>query len=98
MIRDSRRRSQPRRLPGIPGRLALAPQFVQVLIIPAVVHRLPEAIVQVSHQLAVVGQLRERAVLEDEVWIILETFKDLAAQNEITSTDPAPREQRLLVE
>src|SRR4051812_43356358 len=51
-------------LPDFPGRLALGHDRVQLLLILERVHRLPEAVVLVRHQLTLLDQPVERLVHE----------------------------------
>jgi len=78
--------------------VAPAPQIIQILVISAVIHRLPEAVVQVGHQLAVTGQPDEWFLLEDQAGILGQTIEDRPVHDEEPAVDAAARDQRLLIE
>src|ERR671913_172734 len=50
-------------LPGLPGRVARLPELLEQLAIAQRIHALPEIVVAVGHQLALVGESLERVLL-----------------------------------
>src|SRR5882724_6787319 len=77
-----------RSLPHLPRRAAGVPHIFQQLPLPISVHRLPEAVVPVHHQLSIRRQPLKRLSLEAEVLPIIEVAIDkLALEHEEASVD-----------
>src|SRR6266700_6849162 len=82
--------------PGLPGRSARRPKFVQVLVLAVSVHRMEEPFGSVGHQLLVACKTFQRLPLKDAI-VAFQVVEDLSIKNEEARTGPA-LELRLLNE
>src|SRR5205823_1656257 len=64
--------------PGVPGRLAAAPQIVQQMVITAAIHAMPESVVDVRRQFAVVSQPGQRVAFKEQVVAVGQSFDETA--------------------
>src|SRR5262249_19801043 len=68
--------------PGLPGRSSFVPELVQITVVAAAVHRVPETLVPVGHQLVVACKFMKRLALEREEFIVLEAVEEPAVEDE----------------
>ncbi len=74
-----------------------APQRLEVVHVAQRVHRLPEALVPVGHQLAVRGEPLERAALPERL-VVGNEIEHVGREDEEAAVDPALADLRLLLE
>src|SRR5581483_1056921 len=86
--------AEPGRVPVVPGSRAGIPQFVQVTVLAAIIHRVPEAVVLEGGQLAVAGELYQRLLLQYQVGRFVQAVEKAAVEDEETAVDPAAGEER----
>ena len=84
-------------VPALPGSLALLQQILQHLLLADVVHTLPEAFVNIRHQLSVLNQIVQRIVLED-AGIVSQVIEDLWLEHHVAGIDGHPVVGILLAE
>src|SRR5206468_2209370 len=78
-----------RLLPDLPGSLALVPEAVQVLELAVGIHRLPEGVVPVGHEVVVAGELFQGAFLHHTSRIVRQIVEKLAPEDEKPPADAA---------
>jgi hypothetical protein len=72
-----------------PGHFSTLDHFFQNLPVTKGVHRPPEALVFVGHELAVFHQASEG--LQDELFAFFDVIEDFVSEDEISAVDPDPR-------
>src|ERR1035438_2833405 len=75
--------------PGLPRRLALAPDFVQILVLAVGVHGEEESVVLVRDQLALACEPLHGASLKGDGVVVLNVVEHLAVAHEVSGTDPS---------
>src|SRR5271166_5510124 len=81
--------------PRFPRRLARVPELLQMTLVAQRVHRLPEALMVVHRQLAIVREPLERLPLPHRV-VAVDVVADLRVEHEKAAVDPAAVADRLL--
>ena len=71
------------------GHFSALDHFFQNLPVTKGIHRPPEALVFVGHELAVFHQATEG--LQDELFAFFDVVEDLVSEDEISAVDPDPR-------
>src|ERR1035438_621106 len=75
--------------PGLPRRLALAPDFVQILVLAVGVHGEEESVVLVRDQLALAREPLHGTSLKGDGVVVLNVVEHLAVAHEVSGTDPS---------
>src|SRR5687767_2538331 len=84
-------------LPALPGRLARAPQVLEVVLVAQRVHRLPEAAMLVGAQLALAREALQRRRFPAG-GVTLDVVDDRGLEHEEAAVDPAAVAHRLFLE
>src|SRR6266852_3686648 len=88
---------QPGHIPGIPRGPVHGPEVVEVLEIAAVIHGLPETVVEIRHEFAIAGQAHQRRLFKYQAGIIVEPMEQAALKDEIAAVNPAAGKERFFV-